>query len=313
MDGADPEIGSGAAGASTAPLSRRLAAELMGAFLLVAVGTGTTTVFLSGQAQRIATLPDFDPTVPGAQQQQDFFMSLLSNSFGDVLPIALAFAFALAVAVYAFGGTSGGHFNPAVTLALAVTRRFDWADVAPYCLMHCLGGIAGAFLVAGIYGESGVAFEGTNILLGATTVAAGVGQWQAILSEALVAFVLTTAIMAIAVDRRAPKGWSGLVIGLALGAGVLVAGAATGASANFARSLGPFVASLVFDPDTIPWSDLIVYAVGPVVGAAAAAYAYEFVSGMERVAPAPAPGAATSPEAVLEIDITPPPPPPPRP
>lgn len=294
-----------------APLPRRLAAEFLGAFLLVAVGTGTATVFLSGQAQRIATLPEFDASVPGAQEQQDFFMSLLNNSFGDVLPVALAFSFVLAAIVYAFGGTSGGHFNPAVTFGLAITRRFRWLDVGPYWVAQCIGGIAGAFLVAGIYGQNGASVEGASILFGATTVAEGVSQWQAILAEAFITFVLMTAIMAIAIDERAPKGWSGLVIGLALGGGILVTGAATGGSANFARSLGPFVASLVYDTDTIPWSDLIVYAVGPVIGAAAAALLYETVTGMERVSPAPEPGAATTQEADLEIDVTRPPPPPP--
>jgi glycerol uptake facilitator protein len=102
-----------------------------------------------------------------------------------------------------------------------------------------------------------------------------------------------TAIMAVAVDPRAPKGWSGLIIGFGLIGGILVSGPLTGGSANFARSLGPFVASMVKDVDKIPWSDLIVYAVGPLVGASAAALIYESVTGLERVSPAPSPGSAT--------------------
>jgi glycerol uptake facilitator protein len=114
--------------------------------------------------------------------------------------------------------------------------------------------------------------------------------------------VLVTAIMAVAVDPRAPKGWSGLIIGLSLAGGILVTAHATGGSANFARSLGPFVASLVYDVDKIPWSDLLVYAAGPLIGASAAALVYESVTGLERIAPAPRPGAATSDDEPFEPD-----------
>jgi glycerol uptake facilitator protein len=105
---------------------------------------------------------------------------------------------------------------------------------------------------------------------------------------------LVTAIMAIAVDPRAPKGWSGLIIGLSLAAGILVTASVTGGSANFARTLGPFVVSMLFDAaPNIPWGDLLVYAAGPLIGGAAAALVYESVTGLEVVSPAPHPGAAT--------------------
>jgi len=76
---------------------------------------------------------------------------------------------------------------------------------------------------------------------------------------------------------------------------VTVTAPATGGSANFARSLGPFVASLFYEQaPNIPWSDLIIYAAGPLIGAAAAALVYESITGLEEVAPAPRPGSATS-------------------
>jgi glycerol uptake facilitator protein len=210
--------------------------------------------------------------------------------------VALAFAFALTVLIYAFGGVSGAHFNPAVTFALAVARRFKWSELPLYWVAQVAGAVAGAFVVAGIYGQNGAAFNGADILFGATVVSPDVTQWQAILAEAFIAFILMTAIMAVAVDHRAPKGWSGLIIGLGLAGGILVTSQATGGSANFARSLGPFVASLVYDVENIPWSDLIVFAVGPLIGAAAAALVYESLTGLERSAPSPEPGAATHDE-----------------
>lgn len=279
--------------AEQAPLGRRLGAEFVGTLLFVAVGTGAATVLLGGPLQRISGLTEI---LQGAPGQDQVFGALLSNTLGDVLPVALAFAFALSTLIYAFGGVSGAHFNPAVTFALAVARRFKWSELPLYWVVQILGGIAGAFVIAGIYGQSGASSGGTDILFGATVVSPDVTQWQAILAEAFIAFILMTAIMAVAVDHRAPKGWSGLIIGLALAGGIMVTAQATGGSANFARSVGPFVASLVYDVNKIPWGDLIVFAVGPLIGAAAAALVYESLTGLERAAPAPEPGAATHDE-----------------
>ncbi|HYP25066.1 MAG TPA: aquaporin, partial [Actinomycetota bacterium] len=75
----------------------------------------------------------------------------------------------------------------------------------------------------------------------------------------------------------------------------LVTADATGGSANFARSLGPFVASMFYETGDIPWGDLLVYGLGPLIGGMAAALVYESITGLETEAPAPQPGAATSP------------------
>lgn len=308
-----------------APLGRRLAAEFMGTLLLVAVGAGALTAFLTGPAQRFSALvdPDNNLVLIRSLEERLLFTQFFSNTIGDLLPVALAFAFILAVGVYALGGVSGAHFNPAVTLALAAVRRFSWRDVPVYWIAQVLGGIAGAFIVAAIFGDDGAKLVTeipnaqdpatgqplaipdvvNNIMFGATTVSDSLGTWNAILAEAFITFILMTAIMAIAVDPRAPKGWSGLIIGLALGGGILITGFATGGSANFARSLGPFVVSIFYDVKDIPWGDLVVYAAGPIIGAVAAAFVYEGVSGIERVSPAPSPGAATpEPEALLDED-----------
>lgn len=300
----DVAIGSGAEASTSAPaeegqasLARRLGAEFIGTTVFVAVGTGAATILAMGPIRKLGELPE---TALGGPEGETFYRTLFGATFGDVLGVAFAFATALAVLVYALGGVSGAHFNPAVTVSLAIARRFRWADVFPYILVQCIGGIAGAFIVAGIYGENGASFRGVDIFFGATTVASDIEMVNALLAEAFIAFILVTAIMAIAVDPRAPKGWSGLVIGLGLAAGILVTGFATGGSANFARSLGPFVASLVYETaGEIPWKDLIVYAAGPLIGGAAAALVYESVTGLETASPAPGPGAATSDDTII--------------
>ncbi len=287
-----------------APLGRRLFAEFVGTLLFVAIGTGAATVLVLGPLQRLGGLTQI---LQGAPGQDQVFEAILSNSLGDVLSVAFAFATGLAVLVYAFGGISGAHFNPAVTFALAVSNRFAWRELLPYWLAQMLGAILGAFIVAGIYGPDGLSLGGADILFGATTVAGDVNQWNAILAEAFIAFILMTAIMAVAVDPRAPKGWSGLIIGLGLGAGILVTHSATGGSANFARSLGPFVSSFLYDlmKDSVsvkvPWGDLLVYAVGPLIGASAAALVYESITGLERATPSPEPGAATGKSTDTEV------------
>ena len=284
-------VGDGQAHAE-APLPRRLLAEFVGTLTFVAIGTGAATAFALGPLREYRLVETAITEAGGSiQGQEQFIRSVVATGFGDVLGVALAFAFGLAALVYAFGGVSGAHFNPAVTFSLAVARRFRWSEVVPYWVVQCLGAIAGAFVIAGIYGRGEPG--GVEVLFGATSISPGINEWQALLAEAFIAFVLVTAIMAIAVDPRAPKGWSGLIIGLALAAGIMVTGFATGGSANFARSLGPFVASMVFDAENVPWRDLLVYAAGPLIGGAAAALVYESTTGLELISPAPGPGAAT--------------------
>ncbi len=296
LDDLDPD--------AKAPLGRRLLAEFMGTLLLVAVGAGVVTAVSIGAAvNQAAAATQFgeDPVVN----------ALVSNGPADLMPVAFAFAGVLALIVYALGGVSGGHFNPAVSLALAVVRRFTWKEVAPYWFAQILGGIIGAVVVAGIFGETGVLAGTTDVLLGATTFSKDLTFWNAILSEAFITFLLMTAVMAVAVDPRAPKGFSGLVIGLTLAAGILVTANITGGSANFARSLGPLVASFLsgqfldYPVGKIAWSQLGVYALGPAVGAAAAALLYEGVSGLEKFSPPPAPGAATGSPVESPLDSGP--------
>ena len=303
-----------------ASTAKKLIAEFVGTLLLTAVGAGAATAFLLGPLRAFASLPPELQNQPGNDVT---FRALLGNTGADLLPVAFAFAAILAVLVYAFGGVSGAHFNPAVTFALALSNRFRWSQVPLYWIVQILGGIAGAFIVAAMFKNASGGVEGAEVLFGATTIAPDVDWPQALLAEAFIAFFLMTAIMAVAVDPRAPKGWSGFIIGLALAGGILVVGPITGGSANFARSLGPFVASLVFDAENIPWSDLAWYAAGPVIGAAAAALVYESATSLTRAgSPAPDPGSATSegtvPAGVQKEEYgtsphTPAPPPPPAP
>lgn len=284
-------------------LWRRLLTEFVGTLLFVGIGTGVATLLLTtpirNAGRMVQVLRDLGQPVQGLPE---FFAAQLAFTLGDLLAVAFGFAAALAVVTYAFGGVSGAHVNPAVTFALTVARRFPVKELPLYWVVQVAGGIAGAFVVAAIYGQSGASIRNNDVLFGATVVADNIEVWQALVAEALIGFVLMTAIMGVAIDPRAPKGWSGLVIGLALGAGILVTGPATGGSANFARTLGPYVASLPYDVGSIPWGDLLIYAGGPLLGATAAALIYETVTGLPGVAPArPPEPAPTEPEEEMAM------------
>lgn len=239
-----------------ASLSRRLLAEAVGTGLLILFGPGSVVAALA--------LGD------GALD------------YAGLGIIGLSFGLVVALVIYAFGSTSGAHINPAVTLALAVTRRFPWRDVAPYVAAQLVGGVLGGLLVVAAFGTASV--DVSNV--GAVSFGEGVGYPRAILVEALGTFLLMLTIMALAVDTRAPAGWAGLMIGLSVTCVVVVLGPLTGAAINPARAFGPFAASALAGGD-VPWSQLPAYVVGSLLGAVLAVISYDLLA-RPRVAEAEA-------------------------
>lgn len=184
----------------------------------------------------------------------------------DLAGLGLLHALILMVLVYALGGTSGAHFNPAVTLALLAIRKISPASAAVYIACQAVGGVLAALVVALLFNDIG---EAVNY--GAATINPDVLQDGSVglglLAEALGTFMLMWAIMGLAVNPRGEAALAGLAIGGALGLAVMVFGPATGASLNPARWLGPAIASGEF-------SDFWLYLIGPVIGALAAALGY---------------------------------------
>jgi glycerol uptake facilitator protein len=228
----------------SASLPRRLVAEFVGTALLVLFGAGSVVAALSMNGGRLA--------------------------YAGLGIIALAFGLVVALVIYAVGTTSGAHINPAVTVGLAATRRFRWAEVAPYVVAQLLGAVAGALLVVAYVGS-----RATDLgSLGLTALGPGVNGLQGIVAEALGTFLLVFTIMAVAVDKRAPAGWAGFLIGLAVATEIMLIGPFTGGSVNPARSFGPYLVNQLFGGST-PWSEFYVYIVGPLVGGVAGAVSYE--------------------------------------
>ena len=241
----------------TPTLVERFLAEALGTFLLVFVGAGTAASL--GQelhaAHRVFTLPDF-------------------------LVVALAHGFILFVAVLVVGRISGAYVNPALTLGAAAIGRLDPADVPAYLLGEVIGAVVGALAILVVFGKDAATFGS----LGAPSLAVHTSAIQGMFAEALGTFILMLAVVSTALDNRSPAGWAGLTIGIALAAIIMFIGPATGAAVNPARAFGPDFVNIFFGVK-VSWGDYIVaYLIGPIIGAVAAAFLYNYIARPPRPA-----------------------------
>src|SRR6202795_3112776 len=238
-------------------MSQRAIAEMFGTAALVLVGTGSV----------IATLTLAGKAVPAV-------------TVSDLLAISFAFGFIITALVYAIGKVSGCHINPAVTFALAVTRRFPWKEVPVYWAAQYIGAIIGAFAIWGVFGSNAVTFG-----MGQTHFAAdaSTGYYlQAALAEALGTGLLIFAILGI-VDSRSPGTLAGIVIGGAVVGIILIFGPVTGASLNPARAFGPELVQAIAGGATF-WTQYVpVYLIPGLVGATAALFLYDFLANPRHV------------------------------
>ena len=211
----------------TLSLWRRAAAECVGTFALVTGGCGAIVV-------NHAT---------GALNHGG-----VAASFGLVIMVMIA----------AVGHLSGAHFNPAVTLAFALTRHFSWRDVPHYLMGQLLGAVAGAVMLRASFGP--VAGLGATVPAGSSLQALGI--------ETLLTAVLMFVIISVATDTRAVGQLAAIAIGGTVALDALGGGPVTGASMNPARSFGPAVVAGL-------WRAHWVYWVGPIVGAILGAVLYQ--------------------------------------
>jgi aquaporin NIP len=193
--------------------------------------------------------------------------AIVANSVYDgalgTVGIGLVFGLIIMVMVYATGHLSGAHINPAVTLAFTLTRHFPAREAAAYIAAQLLGAVAGALVLLAVWPDQ-PAELGTTL----PTVSAG----SALVYEATLTALLMFVIMAVATDTRAVGAAAAIAIGGTVGLDALFGGPVTGASMNPARSIGPALVSGTLD-------DLWIYIVGPVLGAALGALAYQLVRG----------------------------------
>ncbi|OEL27572.1 Aquaporin TIP4-4 [Dichanthelium oligosanthes] len=183
-----------------------------------------------------------------------------ADSVVGLTAVALAHTLVVAVMVSAGLHVSGGHFNPAVTLGLAVTGRITLFRSALYIVAQLLGSALACLLLTFLTGGGSTPVH---------ALAAGVGALQGVLMEVVLTFSLLFTVYATIVDpRRTVGGMGPLLVGLVVGANVLAGGRFSGASMNPARSFGPALAAGV-------WANHWVYWVGPLIGGPLAGLVYD--------------------------------------
>jgi len=182
------------------------------------------------------------------------------GAFGGVVggaQAALAPGLTLVVLMLVFGPVSQGHFNPAVSLGMALAGRFPKTRVLPYAAVQVAGALAAGLVL--------------RVLLRSTVLGVSSTQmnpFAALFLEALLGFWLQWVYLAVT-EKDVPPLNAALAIGFTVAAALFWAGPFSSASMNPARSLGPALASWEF-------SNLWVFLIGPPAGAALAALAYRF-------------------------------------
>jgi aquaporin Z len=229
------------------PLSKRVSAEFLGTFWLVFGGCGSAVL--------AAAFPQ------------------LGIGFAGV---ALAFGLTLLTMAYTIGPISGCHINPAVTFGLCLAKRFPARDVLPYVIAQVIGAIAAAaVLYAVANGKPGfVAGQFASNGYGALSPG-GYGMGSALIIEIVCTFAFLMVILG-ATDKRAPVGFAGLAIGLALTLIHLISIPVDNTSVNPARSTGP---ALFAGPAEL--AQLWLFWLAPLVGGGFAGVCYRALFGEE--------------------------------
>jgi MIP family channel proteins len=192
---------------------------------------------------------------------------------GSLLEVALAHGIVLSIMVTALMRISG-HFNPAVTISFLAVRRIDAMMAVVYVIAQILGAVLAAYLLKWLMPAA--EFEATRG--GGQMVATSISFGGAVALELIATFFLVWVIFGTAVDPDAPR-VGGFAIGLTIAADILAIGPLTGASMNPARSLGPAIASGVFEAQAVYW-------IGPIIGGLLAGVLYERVFLHRMVEPA---------------------------
>ncbi|KAE9602939.1 hypothetical protein Lal_00050231 [Lupinus albus] len=213
------------------PFLQKLVAEVVATYFLIFAGCGSVVV--NKNNDNIVTLPG----------------------------ISIVWGLVVTVLVYSVGHVSGAHFNPAVTIAFATTRRFPWKQVPAYVVAQVLGSILGSGTLRLIFSGHENQFPGT--------LPSG-SNLQAFVTEFIITFYLMFIISGVGTDDRAIGEMGGIAVGSTVLLNVMIAGPITGASMNPARSLGP---ALIHSEYRGIW----VYLVSPILGAICGAWVYNII------------------------------------
>jgi len=200
-----------------------------------------------------------------------------ADTAGGHLAVAFAFGLSIVAMAYVIGNVSGCHINPAVSLAAFLDKRISAKDLAGYVVAQVVGAIGGAALLKGMSGLAGVDLTGG---LGSNLAAGAGGIGGALLIEVVLTFIFVLTILGVTADP-AKGNIAGVVIGLTLVFVHIVGIPLTGTSVNPARSIGPAIFA-----GGAPLTDLWIFIVAPLAGAALAAFVYQLIKVKAKAEPA---------------------------
>lgn len=270
--------------------ARALWAEFVGTFALIFVGM---MAIATNELQRGAWIQQMASQSKGKGLATIQMMGGMMQ--GDIGRVGIALAHGLVIAVMASAAmaVSGGHFNPAVTFGMWLSKRITAKRTISYWVVQCAGGIAGAFVANAVLPQNelqNVGFANAKYALPAVSswlmddpaMSMGGIPLYALLIEAILTFFLMYVVLGTAGDRRAHK-VGGLFIGLTVTLDILAGGPLTGAAMNPARWLGPafLVSGQTAGVDhpgmnvgAAAYVNWAVYLLGPLIGAALASVVY---------------------------------------
>jgi len=205
---------------------KKYLAEVIGTFILIFAGTGCVVV-----------------------EQQTGALGLNG--------IATVWGFVIIAMIYAFGDISGTHLNPAVTVAFAVDKRFEWKEVPAYLVSQFVGAIGASFLLHFLFPESKT--------LGVTQPSGT--ELQAFIMEAVMTFILMMVILRVSVGAKEKGITAGIAIGGTVWFLVLFGGPISGTGLNPTRSIAPAIV-------TMHLQSLWIYIVAPFAGAISAVFVH---------------------------------------
>jgi len=225
--------------------SQRYLGEFVGTFALLLFGGGAAVFTLGG-----------------------------GDPLSRVVVVSASFGFVLVALAYTFGDVSGGHFNPAVTVSMALSKRMAPADIAPYLVAQIAGGLVGIAVVAGIVsGSSAQLANAQNAALGSqcfsgwgAPAGCGYSLGAVFLIELALAFVFVLVIQMVTRSESGVGKLAPLAIGLTLLVTNLIAIPVDGASLNPVRSFSPALLAVVWPSARWAISESWLFWVAPILG-----------------------------------------------
>jgi len=192
-----------------------------------------------------------------------------------VLAIAIAFGLSIVAMAYVIGNISGCHINPAVSLAMLISKKLSLKDFAGYVIAQCAGAFAGSGILFAILANTNLGTSGLGANGFGEASAVGISMLGAIIVEIVLTFVFIYTILGVTSDEK--KGSvAGIVIGLTLAFVHIIGIPLTGTSVNPARSLAPAV---IQGGEAL--KQVWVFIVAPFVGSALAAVVHKFLNKTE--------------------------------